>query len=163
MGKVIDSPPVWTVLVVALAWAQVAVTGPVLRGLGLGALGWLLVAAGLALTIAAAREFRAAQTTILPHGAPTQMITSGVFARSRNPIYLADTIVIAGFGLIFGAWIVVVLIPVFVRVITRRFIEVEEGKLSARFRDEFDVYAREVPRWADRRSLLVGKGRSGQY
>ena len=151
MGKLLDSPPVWTILMMAVAWVQVAVTGPVLRGTGVSLIGWVFVAAGIALTVAAAREFQREKTTILPHGQPVAIITTGVYAYTRNPIYLADALVITGFCLITGAWSVVVLVPLFVRVITRRFIEPEEGKLSARFREEFNAYARSVPRWIGRR------------
>lgn len=160
MDKVLDSPPVWTAVMVGLAWAQVAVTGPVFKGVALSVLGGALVLAGLVLTGLAAREFRRAETTILPHAWPTEIITTGVFAYTRNPIYLADALIVLGVGLLLGAWSVVILVPVFVRLMTRRFIVPEEAKLAARFRDAFEAYRASVPRWIWGGRVPVGKSRA---
>ena len=40
------------------------------------------------------------QATLHPGRPPTALVTHGVYARSRNPIYLADAIILAGLCLI---------------------------------------------------------------
>jgi protein-S-isoprenylcysteine O-methyltransferase Ste14 len=146
--KWIDLPPVWLAFFAALGWVQAA-RAPFGA---FGAMGdWLgagLVAAGLALAIAAAVEFRRARTTIIPHEVPTAIVTSGVYRLSRNPIYLGDALILAGLGLRWDSVLALVLVPVFAAVITRRFILPEEARLRARFGTEFDAWAARVRRWA---------------
>ena len=146
--KWIDLPPVWLAVFAALGWVQ-AVWLPVGS---FGAFGdWLgggLVLLGLGLAVAAAVEFRRARTTIIPHEEPTSIVTSGVYRLSRNPIYLGDALILAGLGLRWDSVLALVLVPVFVAVITRRFILPEEARLRARFGAEFSALAARVRRWA---------------
>ncbi len=58
-------------------------------GLGIGAGGVALMAWSI-VTMARAR------TNILPHRAADVLVTSGPFRRFRNPIYLADTMILLG-------------------------------------------------------------------
>jgi protein-S-isoprenylcysteine O-methyltransferase Ste14 len=146
--KWIDLPPVWLAVFALLGWVQA-------HWLPLGAFGragdWLggaLVLAGLGLALAAAVEFRRARTTIIPHGMPTAIVTSGVYRISRNPIYLGDALILAGLGLRWDSVLALLLVPVFVAVITARFIRPEEGRLRARFGAAFDAWAARVRRWA---------------
>ncbi len=141
-----ESPPTWALLFAALAWAQS-------RWLPLIDLGWpgtvaglALVFAGVALLALSARQFRRHRTTILPRETPQAMITSGVYAISRNPIYLADAMILAGLALIWDA-ASLLLVPVFVAVLTRRFILGEEAGMLARFGAGFTAYAARVRRW----------------
>jgi protein-S-isoprenylcysteine O-methyltransferase Ste14 len=145
--KWIDLPPVWLAVFAALGWAQAA---RVPLG-SFGAVGdWVgaaLVAAGLALAVAAAVEFRRARTTIVPHLEPSAIVTSGVYRVSRNPIYLGDALILAGLGLRWDSVLALILVPVFVAVITARFIRPEEARLGARFGPAFDAWAARVRRW----------------
>ena len=60
----------------------------------------LRVALGAALMIAAAWTMTRRGATLHPGRPPTALVTHGVYARSRNPIYLADAIILAGLCLI---------------------------------------------------------------
>ena len=142
---------------------QVQTLGAVAQLQQFSALGWALVVGAIAVIAAAAFEFRRHETTILPHQWPTSIITSGVFAVTRNPIYVADALVIAGLGLIWGAWLAVVLVPLFIIAITRRFILPEEQKLFARFPEEFARYRAKTPRWLWGGKVPVGKADAGNY
>ncbi len=146
--KWIDLPPLWLALFAALGLAQAE-----WRPFGaFGAAGdWVgagLVAAGIGLAVAAAVEFRRARTTIIPHGQPSAIVTSGVYRLSRNPIYLGDALILAGLGLRWDSVLALGLVPVFVAVITARFIRPEEARLRARFGAAFDAWAARVQRWA---------------
>ncbi|MEZ5800294.1 MAG: methyltransferase [Nitratireductor sp.] len=66
----------------------------ILQGVG-------IIAIGVAVLIYA-MAFRAMQrmrTNILPHRAADHLVTDGPFAFSRNPIYLANFILVTGLGL----------------------------------------------------------------
>ena len=142
MKRTLDYPPVWLAFFVLLAlytgpgWGHVATT-----------LGWTLIVSGLVLTLAAAAEFRKHQTTIVPHQTPSQMITNGVFAQSRNPIYLADMLILIGVSIWTGSIVGMLSIPVFFLVLERRFILPEEARLTAEFGDDYERYKKNTRRW----------------
>jgi len=147
--KWIDIPPVWLAGFAALAWAQA-------RYLPLGLsldhpvtqlAGGLLIGAGLVLMGLAFAEFRRHRTTVIPHMQASTLIQSGVFKRTRNPIYLGDALILAGLILRWDAVLSLVLVPVFVWVIERRFILAEEDRLRRTFRMEFARYEQKVRRW----------------
>ncbi|MCK0148982.1 isoprenylcysteine carboxylmethyltransferase family protein [Marivita sp. S6314] len=149
MLKYLDIPPVWLCTALLLAWLQKThyafglSFGPVWADL----LGGLLVGGGCVLIALAAYEFRRHRTTIIPHQEATHLITSGVFKRSRNPIYLADSLILAGMILYWDAVLSLPLIPIFVWWIEKRFIIVEEKRLRRNFRADFARYEKQTRRW----------------
>ena len=149
MLKWIDIPPVWLLGALILAWVQKEHYpfglnfGPVWADL----LGGLLVGGGLVLIALAAFEFRRHRTTIIPHQDAARLITSGIFKRSRNPIYLGDSLILAGLILYWDAVLSLPLIPLFAWLIERRFIEPEENRLRRKFVAEYTRYAQRTRRW----------------
>ncbi len=145
----IDLPPVWLVGFAALAWVQARVLPFGLSlGSGLtGLLSGLLIGGGIVLALLAVVEFRRHQTTVMPHETPSTMVQSGIYKRSRNPIYLGDVLILAGLILRFDAVLSLVLIPIFVWVLERRFILPEEDRLRRTFRADFARYERSTRRW----------------
>lgn len=120
--------------------------GGIARGV-LAALGLCLACAAIALDVTAALAFRRHRTTILPHRGATALITEGPFARSRNPIYVANTLLVSGMGLLFGiGWLVIAAAAG--AVLTQKLaIEREEQHLAARFGQDWQDYAARTPRW----------------
>lgn len=149
MLKWIDIPPVWLLGFAALSWIQ-ATHYPM--GLDFGG-AWadfaagLLVGAGLVLTMLAVVEFRRHKTTIHPHGDTERLITSGIFRRSRNPIYLADALILTGLILWWDAVLALPLVPIFVWLLEKRFILAEEDRLRRKFRADFARYCQKTRRW----------------
>lgn len=147
--KWIDMPPTWLAGFLALAWVQ---SSQYSMGLGFGEtwadlLGGLLVGGGILLVVMAMMEFRRHKTTIVPHETPERLIQSGIFRRSRNPIYLGDTLILAGLILRWDAVLALPLIPVFVWVIEKRFIIPEEDRMRRKFRMDFARYCEKTRRW----------------
>lgn len=142
----IESPPVWLAAFVLAAVLQSDYWPVWPPGRVAVAFGCVLVALGLGLFVVAARAFRAQDTTILPRETPSRLISTGVYAWSRNPIYLADTILFAGIIILcdLGA---LVLVPVFAAVLYLRFIKGEEAACADAFGAEWDAYAARVRRW----------------
>lgn len=142
----IDIPPSWLLAALAVAWGlgQLAPLdlGGFARGLGTGIF-W----AGLALIAAAAWEFLRARTSIIPRRAPNALITTGIFRLSRNPIYLADALILAGLSLRWDAAPALLLVPVFMWWISRRFVEQEERALIAAFPLDTKAYYNQTRRW----------------
>lgn len=113
----------------------------------LAAIGLCLLCAGIALEIVTALAFRRHRTTILPHRAATALITDGPFAKSRNPIYLGNTLLMFGAGLLFGiTWFLPAgLAAAFL--VQKLAIEREERHLAEKFGKAWDAYAASTPRW----------------
>ncbi len=110
-------------------------------------LGGLLVGGGIVLILLAAVEMRKRRTTIVPHLEADHLVTSGIFKRTRNPIYLGDTLVLAGLALRWDAPVALLLVPLFMFTITQRFIIPEENRLRVKFRADFARYCQKTRRW----------------
>ncbi|MBJ6370022.1 methyltransferase family protein [Sedimentitalea arenosa] len=147
--KWLDLPPVWLGGFIALAWFQArhASYGLSFGGAWADFVGGLLIGGGLLLMLLAFSEFRRQRTTIIPHKTPSRLIQSGIFSRTRNPIYLGDTLILAGLVLRLDAVLALPLVPIFVWVIEKRFILPEEDRMRRAFRMDFARYERKVRRW----------------
>ena len=75
------------------------------------------------------------------------MITDGIYRFSRNPIYLADVMILLGISLIWGSLVGLLLTPALVLVLDKRFIQPEEARLTAAFGASFDDYRARVRKW----------------
>lgn len=111
------------------------------------AFGGLLVAATVALYVTALRAFTRARTTVQPNAAATHLITDGPFKLSRNPLYLANTILMIGIGLVTGSLWFLALGIVAAFAVQKLAIEPEERHLQARFGRSYREYAKRVRRW----------------
>ena len=110
-------------------------------------LGWLLFFLAIAVTLAVAAQFKRAGTAIKPFEDPSALVTDGLFAYSRNPIYLAMAVGLFGIFVALGSLSPLVMIPPFVYIIQTRFIAVEERMLEAAFGDAYRDYTKRVRRW----------------
>jgi len=147
--KWIDLPPVW--LFVALTgtyWlGEVQPFGLSLDHPVTQFLAAVLIGAGLILMLLAVTEMRRQKTTIIPHLEADRLVQSGIFKRSRNPIYLGDVLLLAGFILRWDAPVALPLIPVLFWILETRFILPEEDRLRRKFRQDFYRYTQKTRRW----------------
>ncbi len=113
--------------------------------------GVALIAAGLWVLVLARRELaRFGQPT--DPGQPTsRLVTTGVFAMTRNPLYLAAVVALAGVGLTLDALWVLVTLPVSIVVCLYVLIFPEERYLAAKFGAEYAEYSASVNRWLGRK------------
>lgn len=146
----IDIPPSWLALHVAVAWL-LSFLSPAVFGLAGQWGGKLLVGLGVLLMGAAVLTMARARTTVIPRRNPSALVTSGVFAWSRNPIYLADALVLLGAILWLDAVLALPLLGSFVWLIQSRFIRDEEARLTLAFGPEFDLWAGRTRRWFGRK------------
>lgn len=143
-------PPLVVVLFAGLMW-QIA------RHLPFGGFAFalqrplaaLVALAGLGLMAAAAWTMFRARTTVNPlkPERATRLVTHGVFARSRNPIYLGDALLLVALALGLGNGCNFLLLPLFVGFIGRFQIAPEERALQRLFGEEYRAYCARVRRW----------------
>jgi protein-S-isoprenylcysteine O-methyltransferase Ste14 len=153
MPKILDYPPVWLVLALVSVWALGQMLPMDFLGVHGRRVGTGLVALGFVLMLAALAQMVAARTTFIPRRDPDALVMGGVFAISRNPIYLGDVLVLAGFALRWDVILGLPLVLVFMTLIQKRFILQEEALLRRTFGGQFEAWAARVPRWIGRGSL----------
>ncbi|OUS05068.1 hypothetical protein A9Q96_13295 [Rhodobacterales bacterium 52_120_T64] len=147
-NKYFDWPPVWLLIFIAIAWAQVQIWNPLMYNTGLTTgIGRTTIVFGIVLMGISFGMFRKHKTSIVPKRSPKSIITSGPYKYSRNPIYLADTIALFGCVLLFGSTLSFALVPTFAWVIRKRFINGEETEIRAEFGQAFDDYCQQTRRW----------------
>jgi protein-S-isoprenylcysteine O-methyltransferase Ste14 len=148
-AEVVIRPPVlWALLVLA--------------GLGLDALmplafmpaglasGWIGVAVwlgGFALAAIAIGQFRRAGTDVQTSTPTSAIVDDGVYAWSRNPIYVGAHVGLAGVAIGFDTlWVVAALVP-FYLIIRHGVVAPEETYLERKFGEPYLAYKRRVRRW----------------
>ncbi len=80
-------------------------------------------------------------------GAP-ELVTSGPFARTRNPLYIANTMIYLGITCLAGGRLVWILAALgFSMLQYTLIVSLEEETLVKLFGFEYEFYRRHVPRW----------------
>lgn len=110
-------------------------------------LGLILTFIGFLLGIGAFLEFRKARTTLDAHGSSKQVVTSGVYRFTRNPVYLGFLLMVVGLPLNSGLYWGIVLAPFYVLTMNRLVIEREEAYLEKKFGKIYTGYTSQVRRW----------------
>ncbi|MDP3860009.1 MAG: isoprenylcysteine carboxylmethyltransferase family protein [Phaeovulum sp.] len=141
----LDLPPVWLAVFAATGWGA-GQLWPVALPWG-GWIGGGLVAAGVVLMTLAVAQMLGLRTTFIPRRDPSALVTEGVFRLSRNPIYLADALVLAGLLIAWQAVWALPLVAAFMAFIAHRFIRGEEARIAARFGAAWQDYAARTRRW----------------
>jgi protein-S-isoprenylcysteine O-methyltransferase Ste14 len=115
-------------------------------------LGALVAILAATMMVSAALQFRRARTTVNPlkPDTATSLVTTGVFAYSRNPMYLGLALILAGWAIWLGALTPWLMLPVFTTAITVLQILPEERALANLFGQDFATYRRTTDRWFGR-------------
>jgi protein-S-isoprenylcysteine O-methyltransferase Ste14 len=109
--------------------------------------GGALVALGLLMMTLALRAFRAAGTNVETPKPATALVTDGIYARSRNPMYVALALLFAGIGVLANSgWLALLLVP-YVAVLRIGVIAREERYLERKFGAPYRAYRGRVRRW----------------
>lgn len=110
-------------------------------------IGIVVILTGLAIIFSASRTFKKADTRIEPWKPTSRIVSQGVFAYSRNPIYVAFCLASIGIGFVAGSvWVLMSFVPT---AITIYFVAIkkEEAYLERKFGDEYLNYKKNVRRW----------------
>jgi protein-S-isoprenylcysteine O-methyltransferase Ste14 len=115
--------------------------------------GATLIIVGVVLAVPARRE-------LARHGQPTdpglptgKIVATGIFAVSRNPLYLGGICFLVGIALALNfPWVLVLLVPA---IVACHYILIapEEKYLAAKFGEEYRMYAAKVHRWVGRKRI----------
>ncbi|MEL6569785.1 MAG: isoprenylcysteine carboxylmethyltransferase family protein [Pseudomonadota bacterium] len=148
--KLLVPPPLICVLAIVLTYASkllfpaTRVDLPLLPNIGLA-----IAALGLLLALIAVPGFVSRKTTVNPHKPEktSALVTDGVYAFTRNPMYLALVLIAAGAALMQAAPLGLAFALLAGWYITEFQIKPEEAALRDIFGDEFETYSKRVRRW----------------
>jgi protein-S-isoprenylcysteine O-methyltransferase Ste14 len=128
----------------ALHWAW---PRPLLSDVPAGPAGIALVVASLLLFGFSAQRFRAAGTPVPARKPTTAIVRTGPYRFSRNPIYLAFSVLQLGLAIWVGSWWLVATLAAAIAIIHYVVVPREERYLEARFGAEYRDYKAAVRRW----------------
>lgn len=107
----------------------------------------LVLAMGVVLS--AAYAFRRVQTTFDPRTPEkaSSLVIRGIFHLSRNPMYLGFLLILVAGAIYSGQLVNFLLLPLFVALANRWYIQPEEAALTQLFGQDYLNYLQQVRRW----------------
>jgi protein-S-isoprenylcysteine O-methyltransferase Ste14/pimeloyl-ACP methyl ester carboxylesterase len=114
---------------------------------------------GLLLLLWCVRDFYVVgKGTLAPWDPPRRLVIVGLYRISRNPMYVAVTLILIGWAIGFRSRALAIYAPLVPAAFHLRVVLGEEPWLARTHREEWQRYAARVPRWLflRRRNLLLG-------
>jgi protein-S-isoprenylcysteine O-methyltransferase Ste14 len=143
-------PPLLGAIAASLMWGvAAAVPGMSFTFAGQAVLAGLMAVTGVAVDLTAIASFMRARTTITPFNPQKAryLVVSGVYAFSRNPMYLGLLILLCGWAVWMGNPLNAAVLAAFVAYLIRFQIQPEEAILTRLFGEPYVAYTRRVRRW----------------
>lgn len=109
--------------------------------------GLLPAVIGLAISFIAADHFGRQKANIQTFGEPNRLVTNGLFAYTRNPMYLGMALFLSGIAALSGSLVALALLAIFVVIVDRWYISFEEKAMLRNFGEQYAGYAKKVRRW----------------
>ena len=110
--------------------------------------GLVVMAVGLALLLWCVRDFYVAgKGTLAPWDPPRRLVTTGLYRFSRNPMYVAVLVILAGWAVAYGSRTLAIYAVVVAVGFHLRVLLYEEPKLAQLFGAQWNEFRSSVPRW----------------
>ena len=93
---------------------------------------------------------RRGRGTPAPIDPPKNLVVSGPYRLTRNPMYVAVVSIVVGESLLFESWRLALLATALFTGFHTVVVIYEEPTLAWSFEDEYEAYCRRVPRWIGR-------------
>lgn len=95
----------------------------------------------------ALRQFFKTKNTVITVRPANSLQTTGIYALTRNPMYVSLVLVFTGLSFIIGNWWNLILLPLLVVIVQQYVIKREEKYLTRRFGQQYADYMAKVRRW----------------
>lgn len=140
-------PPIQALLAAGAMWAIAMPDRHASSSLSLLAVGcWVL---GVSIALVGIIQFKQHKTTVNPIklNKVSSLVTSGIYAYTRNPMYVGLAVLLIGWGVWLGSTWSLIVVPVFIFTMTTLQIKKEEQVLTDLFGQEYIDYMKTVRRW----------------
>ena len=109
----------------------------------------LLLFSASIIGVLALYDFHKHKTTFHPHTPEktSKIVNTGVFAYSRNPMYIALVLALLALGIYLQNYSSLLILPIFIGYITQFQIIPEEKMLDKLFPNDYQAYCQKVRRW----------------
>jgi protein-S-isoprenylcysteine O-methyltransferase Ste14 len=91
------------------------------------------------------------------------LVDTGMFAHSRNPLYVANLLLFVGLAIVHNGWAMYLIVLPFFLVAYYCIVAAEEAYLVGRFGEAYDDYCRRVPSWIPSLRGLAGTLRNTEF
>jgi protein-S-isoprenylcysteine O-methyltransferase Ste14 len=109
--------------------------------------GLVFLVSGITLNLIADRAFQRVGTTVKPYQESSNLVTSGVFQISRNPMYLGMVLMLIGIAVLLRSLSPLLVVIPFAVLIDQIYIRVEEQMLAEKFGSTWQAYKAKTGRW----------------
>lgn len=142
-------PPVLvaTLLIAMAILNNIIPTSPIFANKSTTLIGLPLILVGASFVIIIAYTFKKIETNINTFNKPDKLVTSGLFKRTRNPIYLGFLLILIGATLLFNSYITIFGPLIFFLAANFWYIPFEEKAAAEQFGDDYFIYKNKVRRW----------------
>jgi len=141
-------PPIVALIYIGIGFLLgFIISFPISAPISLQNIGFALTCIGFLCGVAAFIEIRKAHTTLDPHGSVSQIVATGIYRFTRNPIYLGFLLMVIGLPLNSGFYWGIVMAPFFVLTMNRQVFDREESYLENKFKEQYTGYKSRVRRW----------------
>ena len=110
-------------------------------------LGALLLVAGATVMALAVQGFLRGGTNVPTYRPAVALVTAGIYARTRNPMYLGGLVLLLGLALVLASPALLALWPVTALVLHYGVVRREEPYLERLFGEPYRAYRSRVRRW----------------
>lgn len=108
---------------------------------------WIAIAIGIGGLVAARIQFTQSDSEIMTFAEPRNLVINGLFAITRNPMYLSMLLLINGAALLVDLWCGLLAPIIFFAAANWWYIPFEEKRTAQTFGESYFAYARRVRRW----------------
>lgn len=109
--------------------------------------GILAIVTGIFFNLPAIRQFVKTKNTLVTVKPANSLQTTGIYALTRNQMYVSLLLFYTGLGCIVGNWWTMILLPLLVFCVSRFVIRREENYLTRAFGTLYTEYRSRVRRW----------------
>ncbi len=116
---------------------------------GQSALSVFVFSCGLLIILSSGYSFRKANTTVNPltPEKSAQLVTTGLYALSRNPMYIGFLTWLLACAIFIGSIANLLFFPLYIILVNKLYIVPEEKALEMLFKNEFEDYKKSISRW----------------
>jgi protein-S-isoprenylcysteine O-methyltransferase Ste14 len=111
------------------------------------ALGLVALLPGVALAAASVITMLRGKGTLNTNAASSQLVTTGVYRISRNPMYVSNALIYGGLASLFSVMWALIFLPLLIIFTQVAVILPEERFLTRHFGDQYRAYQARVRRW----------------
>jgi protein-S-isoprenylcysteine O-methyltransferase Ste14 len=110
-------------------------------------IGWLLIALGGLVIFPALQRFLVSKNTLITVKPAHSLQTTGIYAYTRNPMYMGLLLLYGGIAFFQGNWWTFIVAPLLILVVQLYIVKKEEDYLQRAFGEEYHLYKRRVRAW----------------